>query len=211
MGQGRLVASLPFVQGSNRRRGALPQNRESVVCPLHGGILSSGGRFCKVARTVKGKERFPFRITILPAERPEPKPPWVGTRGWKLRAIYLIKMKLSIQAEKASNRARWQWFKFYYVSGYGAPGSSEFICPYSGMVAKALSQEEAVFARRYWATCASKSREILRWLSELDPSRYSVDLHVYLLRTIVTTYNAREMEKYGRLNSFAAVEPWQEQ
>jgi hypothetical protein len=114
-----------------------------------------------MARTVKGKVRFPFRITLVPPDRPAPKQPWIGSHQWKHRAFYNIKMKLSIQIEKASNRAKWKWYKFYSVRGYGAPGRLEFICPYSGMTAKTLHQDEAACARRYWASCAKKSKEIL--------------------------------------------------
>jgi hypothetical protein len=149
-----------------------------------------------VARTTKGKVRFPFRITLVPVEQPAPKAPWVGTHKWKHKAIYNIKMKLAIQIKKASSRARYEWFKFYAVSGYGAPSTSEFICPYSGMVSKTVKPVEAASLRRYWVECAKKSCEILDWLDSLDPLSYSAQLNSYLLRTIVVTYGIREMEEY---------------
>ena len=58
-------------------------------------------------------------------------------------------MKLEIQIEKASNKAKYTWFKFYAVRGYGAPGVCEFICPYSGMIAKTVNPEQAASLRRY--------------------------------------------------------------
>lgn len=174
-----------------------------------GGILLLAGESCKVPRTVKGKTRFPFRIILVPPDQPAPKAPWIGTHRWKHRAIYNIKMKLEVQIEKASNRAKYSWFKLYAVRGYGAPGVCEFICPYSGMVAKTVEPEQAASLRKYWAQCAKKSREILDWLSLLDPARYSADLNSYLLRTIVITYNIREVKKYQAQHSFEAPKPWQ--
>ena len=175
-----------------------------------GSILLPVGESCNVARTTKGKTRFPFKITLVPLDQPAPKAPWVGTHRWKHRAIYNIKMKLEIQIEKASNRAGYNWFKLYAVRGYGAPGASEFICPYSGMVARTVEPEQAASLRRYWAQCARKSREILDWLNLLDPARYSAALNSYLLRTIVITYNIREIKKYRAQHCFEAPRPWQE-
>lgn len=119
-------------------------------------------------------------------------------------------MKLSIQIEKASNRAKWKWYKFYSVRGYGAPGRGEFVCPYSGMIAKTLNQLEVVSARRYWANCAKKTQEVLDWISDLDPKTYSADLNSYLIRLIVVPYGTREIETYQRLNPFVQPKPWQE-
>lgn len=164
-----------------------------------------------MARTVKGKTRFPFRITLVPPDRPDPKPPWIGSHQWKYRAIYNIKMKLSIQIEKASNRAKWKWYKFYSVRGYGAPGRLEFICPYSGMIAKTIRQDEAASVRKYWASCAKKSKQILDWLGGLHPERYSPGLNSYLLRLIVVSYGTREIEAYQRENPFINPKPWQSQ
>jgi myo-inositol catabolism protein IolC len=121
-----------------------------------------------------------------------------------------MKMKLSIQVEKASNRAKWKWYKFYFVRGYGAPGRLEFVCPYSGMIAKTIEQEEAASVRRYWSSCARKSQEILDWLESIDPHRYTTELNAYLLRTIVTVYSIREIEKYQQQNPFEQPRPWQE-
>lgn len=160
-------------------------------------------------RTVKGRTSFPFRIIIVPPDQPAPKPPWIGTHRWKARAIYSMKMKLSIQAEKASNRASFKWYKFYSVRGYGAPVSSEFICSYSGMVAKTIEPQEAISFKRYWADCAAKSREILDWLNSLDPAMYSANLNSYLLRLIVVPYGIREIEKYRKQNPFQEIKPWQ--
>ena len=175
-----------------------------------GSILSISGKFCKVSRTTKGRTRFPFKITLVPLDQPAPKAPWIGTHRWKHRAIYNIKMKLEIQIEKASNKTKYTWFKFYAVRGYGAPGVCEFICPYSGMIAKTVNPEQAASLRRYWAQCAKKSREILDWLSRLDPARYSAELNSYLLRTIVITYNIREINKYRSQHLFEETRPWQE-
>jgi hypothetical protein len=174
-----------------------------------GSILLPAGESCKVARTTKGKTRFPFKIILVPPDQPTPKPPWIGSHRWKHRAIYNIKMKLAIQIEKASNRAKHNWIKLYSVRGYGAPGVCEFICPYSGMIARTIEPEQAASLRRYWAQCAKKSCEILDWLSLLDPARYSADLNSYLLRTIVITYNIREIKKYQAQHSFEASKPWQ--
>ena len=173
------------------------------------GIVFPAGRFRKLARTVKGKTRFPFKIILVPPDQPPPRAPWIGTHRWKHRAIYNVKMKLAIQIEKASNKAKYRWFKLYAVRGYGAPSVSEFICPYSGMIAKTVQPEQAASLRRYWAQCAKKSREILNWLDSLDPARYSVDLNSYLLRTIVITYNIREIKKYQAQHPFEDSRPWQ--
>jgi hypothetical protein len=118
-------------------------------------------------------------------------------------------MKLSIQIEKASNRAKWKWYKFYSVRGYGAPGRLEFICPYSGMIAKTIRQDEAASVRKYWASCAKKSKQILDWLGGLHPERYSPGLNSYLLRLIVVSYGTREIETYQRENPFINPKPWQ--
>lgn len=162
-----------------------------------------------MARTAKGKARFPFRIVLVPFDTPTAKPPWIGSHRWKYRAVYNMKMKFSIQAEKASNRVKWQWYKFYSVRGYGAPGRLEFICPYSGMIAKTIDQDEAASARKYWDSCAQKSKEILEWLHTLHPERYSPELNSYLLRLIVVPYNIREIETYQRKNPFVMPRPWQ--
>jgi len=174
------------------------------------GILLLVDVFCKVARTVKGKKRFPFKITIVPPDQPAPKSPWIGTHHWKHRAIYNIKMKLSIQIKKASSRAKYKWYKLYCVRGYGAPGVSEFICPYSGMVAKTVAPQEAASLRRYWSLCAKKSKEMLDWLNLLDPAKYSTGLNSYLLRTIVATYNIKEIKEYQERYPFKEAKPWQE-
>lgn len=175
-----------------------------------GSILLHVGESCNVARTTKGKARFPFKIILVPLDQPAPRAPWVGTHRWKHRAIYNIKMKLAIQIEKALNRAKYNWLKFYAVRGYGAPGVCEFVCPYSGMIAKTVEPEQAASLRRYWARCAKKSREILDWLNLLDPARYSTKLNSYLLRTIVITYNIREIKKYQAQHSFEGSKSWQE-
>lgn len=163
-----------------------------------------------MARTFKGRERFQFRIVIVPPDEPKKKNPWAGTHRWKHKAIYNIKMKLSIQIDKASLKVKYSWYKFYSVRGYGAPGRLEFICPYSGMVASTIKPEEAASYRRYWSVCAAKSREILSWLDSLDPAMYSRSLHTYLLRCIITSYNIRESTEYHRRHPFKEPKPWQE-
>lgn len=208
--QGGLVAVCPIAQKPEGGEIPVPSDQKSVRGRLHAGILLPAGEFCKLARTVKGKTRFPFKIVLVPADQPPPKPPWIGTHQWKYRAIYNMKMKLSIQIEKASAKAKYKWYKLYSVRGYGAPGRLEFICPYSGMVGKIVEPEEAASLRRYWSVCAKKSREILEWLEGLDPARYSVDLHSYLLRTIVTPYNIREIKKFQKDNPFQEAKPWRE-
>ena len=203
------VAAGPVAQKAKSGKIPFSGNDELVGTRFHGGILLFAGDFCKVARTAKGRTRFPFKIILVPPDQPAPKAPWVGTHRWKHRAIYNIKMKLAIQIEKASNKASLDWFKFYVVRGYGAPGASEFICPYSGMIAKTINPREAASLRRYWVGCARKSREILNWLSLLDPARYSAELNSYLLRTIVTTYNIREIKEYQAEHPFESAKPWQ--
>ena len=203
------VAAGPVTQKPKSGEAPFSDNDELVGKRFHGSILLSAGEFCKVARTTKGRTRFPFKIILVPPDRPAPKAPWAGTHKWKHRAIYNIKMELAIQVEKASNRAKYDWFKFYSVRGYGAPGIAEFICPYSGMIAKTIKPEEAASMRKYWVGCAKKSREMLNWLSSLDPARYSTGLNSYLLRTIVTTYNIREIEEYQAKYPFESAKPWQ--
>lgn len=173
------------------------------------GILPAIVYSRNMARTVKGKTRFPFKIIIVPAGEPANKRPWIGTHRWKHRAIYSIKMKLSIQIKKASIRAKYKWDKFYSVRGYGAPGRLEFICPYSGMTASTVAPEEAASFRRYWSLCAAKSTEILNWLNSVDPQVYSSRLHSYLLRLIVVTYNIREIREYEEAHPFQDAKPWQ--
>ena len=196
MPKGRFVARCPVAQSSQDGEILVPDDHELVGERFHGSILLPAGEFRKVGRTTKGKSRFPFKITLVPDDQPAPKAPWIGTYKWKCQAIYSTKMKLAIQIEKASNRAKNEWFKFYAVRGYGAPGICEFICPYSGMVAKTISPVEAASLRKYWAKCADKSREILSWLDSLDPARYSVELNSYISKIIVITYNIREIKKY---------------
>ena len=205
-----MVATSPVTKRPQDWRVPILNNGETVGGRFHGGTLYLDGGSCKVPRTVKGKTRFPFRITIVPPGKPERRSPWIGTHRWKHRAIYTMKMKLSIQIEKALTRASWKWFKFYSVRGYGVPGRLEFICPYSSMVAKTICQQEAISVRRYWALCAEKSQEVLDWLCQLDPARYSAQLHSYLLRAIIVSYNAREINKYEQSNPFRQVKPWQE-
>lgn len=163
-----------------------------------------------MARTFKGKQRFQFRITLVePAEEP-PQKPWIGTNRWKHKALYNIKMYLSIQADKASNRVGWNWRKYYSVRGYGAPGALEFVCPFSGMRAKTIQQEEAMAYRRYWSECASKSREIVKWLEDTPPQKYSRELNHYLLRLVIFIPNIRERRKYQKKNPYQQVGQWQE-
>lgn len=165
---------------------------------------------CQVARTLKGRKRFQFRITLLDQSSEPLRKPWVGTNRWKHKAMYNIKMYLSIQAEKASNRVAWNWRKYYGVRGYGAPNTLEFMCPFSGMAAKTIRQEEAVIFRKYWANCATKSREIVRWLDSVPPQKYSRELNHYLLRLVIFIPNIREREKYQKRNPYKQVGQWQE-
>jgi hypothetical protein len=164
-----------------------------------------------LARTFKGKTRFPYRILIVPKDQPAKPKPYVGTQQWKYRALYNIKMMLSIQIHKASRRAKWKWYQFYAVRGYGAPGGLEFVCPVSGMIATPIRQEQAVSPRKYWASCAAKSKLILKWLDSFPPQRYTKELNHYLLRLIVITYGQREIDEYTELNPFTKPKLWQEQ
>lgn len=155
-----------------------------------------------MARTTKGKTRFPFRIVIVPPDKPSPKSPWLGTQRWKHRALYIIRMRLCIQLKKAAARARQNWFKFYWVYGYGAPGKHEFICWNSGMIGKAVKPEESYMFNCYWAACAQKTEEILSWLDSVPIQSYSVELNSYLSRLIVVSYGAREVEEYTTANPY---------
>lgn len=164
-----------------------------------------------MARTVKGKTRFPYKIVLVPREQAAKKRLHVGTQKWKYRAIYNIRMMLSIQIQKASRRAKWKWYQFYSVRGYGAPGRLEFICPYSGMIASTVQQEEAASVRKYWASCAAKSRRILDWLEALPPQRYTKELNHYLLRLIVIQFQQREMDEWTATNPFQKPKLWREE
>lgn len=164
-----------------------------------------------MARTVKGRDRFQFRIVLVPPDqqrRTAARP--IGSCRWKYRAIYLMKMYLTVQAKKAVSRANCKWYKFYSVRGYGAPSTTEFICPYSGMVAKTIKQSEAVHLRKYWIQCAKKSEEILRWLNELDPERYTARLNHYLRALIILPPNMREYSEYQKANPFQKHKQWRE-
>lgn len=165
-------------------------------------------------RTVKGKKRFPYRILLIPEDNRPPVPVSKrarhGTALWKYRAIYNVKMLLTIQIEKASRRAKWKWYQYYSVRGYGAPGVSEFVCPFSGMIAKTINQEEAASVRKYWVECAGKSREILEWLELLDPQLYTRELNHFLLRLVFLRPNQREREGYIAVNPFQKPKPWRE-
>lgn len=136
--------------------------------------------------------------------------PWVGSCQWKYRALYLIKMYLAIQATKASAKANYRWYKFYWVREYGAPLPGEFICPYSGMVAKTVRQSEAKHVRRYWAECARKTREILEWLDQLDPQRYTAELNHYLRWLVIIPPTMKECKEYEEANPFRKPRQWLE-
>jgi hypothetical protein len=165
-------------------------------------------------RTVKGKKRFPYRILLVPEEAKPPVPitkrARQGTALWKHRAIYNVKMLLTVQIKKASRRARWKWYQYYSVRGYGAPEITEFICPFSGMIAKTINQEEAASVRKYWVECAKKSREILEWIELLDPQLYTRELNHFILRLVFLKPNQREYEEYIAINPFQKPKPWRE-
>lgn len=158
-----------------------------------------------MARTRSGKERFPFRIVIVPADTSPPVAPWLGTHKWKHRAIYNIRMKLHIQLKKASIRASQGWHKFYWVYGYGAPMKNEFICSHSGMVGKAILPDEVALFNDYWNTCAKKTKEVLNWLDSVPVERFSASLNSYLLRLVVVRYGEREMKEYEELNPYKVL------
>jgi hypothetical protein len=148
---------------------------------------------------------------LVPKTGPErPKSPSLGTQRWKHRAIYNVKMRLTIQAEAASKRVKWKWYQFYSVRGYGAPSAGEFVCPYSGMIAKTIKQEEAVSVRRYWANCASTTRELIEWLELLPVHEYTRELNHYLLRMIVIPAGQRQIEEYTKAHPLNEVKPWRE-
>lgn len=163
-----------------------------------------------VARTVKGRDRFQFRIILVPPDHSTAASSWVGSCRWKHRAIHLMKMYLSIQAKKALSKANHKWYKFYWVYGYGAPLSGEFICPYSGMVAKTINQREAMYIRRYWVECSRKTSEVLEWINKLDPQKYTAELNHYLRRMIILPPNMRELMEYEAANPFKKPRQWQE-
>lgn len=172
-------------------------------------ILPFVGRFSNLARTVKGKTRFPFRIVLVPKDQPV-KRKVRKIEEWRHRAMYNIKILLMIQISRSSNRVKQKWQCFYSVSGYGAPGAREFICPYSSMIAKTIKQDEAMSFRKYWANCLSKSKEILQWLDTIHVSLYSKELNHYLLRLIVIVPNQKELERYKKTYPFQGVKAWQE-
>jgi hypothetical protein len=125
-------------------------------------------------------------------------------------AMYNVKMLLTIQIKRASRRAGWKWYQYYSVRGYGAPGVNEFVCPYSGMVAKTINQEEAASVRRYWAACAATSREVLEWLELLPTHQYTRELNRFLLRLVVVTTRQREIKKYKESHPIEDSKPWRE-
>jgi hypothetical protein len=129
--------------------------------------------------------------------------PWVGSGRWKRRAIYLTRMKFYFQAKKALIRSRFCWYKFYAVRGYGAPGSLEFICPYTGMTAKTIEQDQAASIQVYWLKCHKRSIEVVDWLDSIDESRYNSIINSFLLRLIVTDPPIlSEVTRYERLYPF---------
>lgn len=122
-----------------------------------------------------------------------------------------MKMYFYYQIKRAERKARQKWYIFYSVDRYGAPGRLEFICPNTGMVAKTINQEEAVTYRVYWRKCANKSREILGWLSSIDESCYTAEVHSYLSRLlIVGPPMMREVAIYEKEHPFVSGKPWQE-
>jgi len=165
-----------------------------------------------VARTIKGRTRFPYRIVLVPKEGPPvpSKKYEIGTQRWKHRAMYNVKMRLTIQAEAASRRTRWKWYQFYSVRGYGASSTCEFVCPYSGMIAKTINQEEAASIRKYWVTCAAKTREVLEWLELLPIHQYTRELNHFLLRMILIPAGQRQLEEYMNAHPFNETKPWRE-
>lgn len=174
-------------------------------------VSYQSGEFCDVARTIKGRTRFPYRILLVPKGSPvRPIAPKLETQHWRHKAIYNVKMRLAIQAAAASRRAKWKWYQFYSVRGYGAPSTGEFICPYSGMIAKTIHQDEAASIRRYWALCASKTRQVIEWLELLLPDQYTKELNHFLLRLIIIPAGQRQLEEYMTANPFNKPKPWQE-
>jgi hypothetical protein len=77
------------------------------------------------------------------------------------------------------------WYCYYKVTGYGAPGSKEFLCPLTFMRASTISESQAKVYRGWYARCVEKSRMILKWLIHLPPTEYTEDLHHYLIRLLI--------------------------
>jgi hypothetical protein len=77
------------------------------------------------------------------------------------------------------------WYCYYKVTGYGAPGHKEFLCPFTFMRARTIEESQAVAYRMWYARCIEKSRLILNWLLHLEPTEYTEDLHHYLLRLLI--------------------------
>lgn len=159
-----------------------------------------------------GAKTFPFRIAIVPGGQFRPvRLPVINTSAWKAKAHHSIRMRFWYQAKKAQIRARFKWYKFYSVNGYGSPGRLEFICPESGMVAKTVNQLEAASFRKYWIDCYKKSIEIVRWLDSIDISDYNFDLHSYLIKLlIVKNPILREVRVYNSRYPFKPARQWQE-
>lgn len=207
------IAKTPIRKRTNYGGSVIKKDAVLVVAGLsfHAGILLGLGASGQVARKKTNTDTFPYKITLLPRGfQKQEKRRVVGANQWRHRAIHSIRMKFWYQEQKARRRAQSAWYKFYSVTRYGAPGRLEFICPFTGMVAKTIQQEEAISHRKYWIDCASTSADILKWLDEVDPNRYTSGVHSYLLSLLVVRPPIlREVAAYENLHPFTPKKPWQ--
>jgi hypothetical protein len=159
---------------------------------------------------------FAYRIAIFDREtyddefrrRKESKMRMVvESIAWKREALDRMKMYLSYQIVKLRQQIKRPWYCYYTVYDYGAPGSREFLCPYTSMKARRIKEKHAFIYRRYYADCINASKLMLNWLCDLPPYEYTFELHQYLLRFCVTSrphqhyineYEERAAEKISR-------------
>jgi len=94
-------------------------------------------------------------------------------------------MFFTFQILRLKQQIKRPWYCYYKVTGYGAPGRKEFLCPFTFMRATTINESQASVYRSWYARCIEKSRMILIWLIKLSPTEYTEDLHHYLLRLLV--------------------------
>ena len=97
------------------------------------------------------------------------------------------------------------WYCYYEVFGYGAPGSKEFLCSKTSMIASTIRPESALFYRQHYAKLIRKSQEILIWLLGLPFSEYTQELHHYLLRFIIIDRPHKDRLNAYQKNREAAI------
>jgi hypothetical protein len=94
-------------------------------------------------------------------------------------------MFFTFQILRLKQQIRRPWYCYYKVTGYGAPGHKEFLCPFTFMKATTIQESQAKMYRQWYACCIEKSRMILKWLIHLPSTEYTQDLHHYLLRLLI--------------------------